>query len=132
MQGTPSSHIENLGLYGPQVAQKIADRGASDLCQSGDSPSPMGKAESDCCSHLAERQGSADVGTDAEHLSDEERERSAYRFGCAMNGWYSLYQRTGDTAYLDRAYDCLGAMKRLLAARSPEYVAKLEAERGLA
>jgi hypothetical protein len=75
---------------------------------------------------------SDDVCKHSPTMTDEEREAAAYRAGCAMNGWYSQYQQTGNPAYLDNAYSCLGMMRTLLAGRSPEYVAKLEAERGLA
>lgn len=72
------------------------------------------------------------VGVEAETMSDEDREQAAYRAGCAMQGWYSTYQQSGDTAHLDLAYHYLNIMRQILAGRTPEYVAKLEGERGLA
>jgi rhamnogalacturonyl hydrolase YesR len=72
------------------------------------------------------------VGHDRETMSDLEREQAAYRAGCAMQGWYSKYQETGDAAHLDIAYHYLHVMRQILAGRTPEYVAKLEQERGLA
>jgi hypothetical protein len=64
-------------------------------------------------------------------MTDEEREAAAYRAGVAMHAWYSQFQQTGDMECLDNAYRALGLMRQLLAGRSPEYVAKLEQERGL-
>jgi hypothetical protein len=64
-------------------------------------------------------------------MTDEEREAAAYRAGVAMHAWYSQFQQTGDMECLDNAYRALGLMRQLLAGRSPEYVARLEAERGL-
>jgi hypothetical protein len=65
-------------------------------------------------------------------MSDEEREQAAYRAGNAMLAWYSQFKQTGNTDDLDRAYHCMGIQKRLLAGRSPEFVAQLEKDRGLA
>jgi hypothetical protein len=71
-------------------------------------------------------------GTALTPMSDEEREQAAYRAGVAMQAWYSAYQHSGNTSDLDRAYHCMGIQKRLLAGRSPEFVAQLEKDRGLA
>jgi hypothetical protein len=71
------------------------------------------------------------IGAEA-HMTDEQREQAAYRAGVALNAWYSQYQQTGNEAFLDNAYHALGLMRKLLAGRSPEYVARLERERNLA
>jgi hypothetical protein len=75
------------------------------------------------------------VGQDAEFLTtpmtDDDREMAAYRAGVAMQSWYSQYQHSGIAQHLDLAYHFLGIQKQLLAGRSPEYVARMEAERGL-
>lgn len=106
------SFIENLGLHGPQVAQKIADRGAvsrqpSDVSQVGE-------------------------GRHSNGMTDDEREDAIYRAGVAMEVWYARFKASQDQADLDLAYHYLGIQKTLLAGRSAEYVAKLEQERGLA
>lgn len=64
-------------------------------------------------------------------MTDEEREQAAYRAGCAMQAWYSQYQLTGEPKYLDMAHEAMGLMRKLLAGRSAEQVARLEQERGL-
>lgn len=70
-------------------------------------------------------------GTGLTPMSDEEREVAACRAGIAMQSWYAEYKRTGNLRCLDLAYHFLGIQKTLLAGRSPEYVARLEQERGL-
>jgi hypothetical protein len=65
-------------------------------------------------------------------LTDEEREASIYRAGNAMQAWYSHYRQSGDSRMLDMAYAALGLMRSLIAGRSPEQVARMERERGLA
>ena len=65
-------------------------------------------------------------------MSDEEREAAARRAGCAMQAWYEEYRRTGDQLCLKVAHHHMNQMVQILAGRSPEYVAKLEQERGLA
>lgn len=70
------------------------------------------------------------VGEDAQ-LTDEEREAAAYRAGVAMHAWYSRYQESGDRQALSIAHKHMTQMVAILAGRSPEYVAKLERERGL-
>jgi hypothetical protein len=71
------------------------------------------------------------VGLELVPMSDEDREMAAYRAGVAMQSWYSQYQHSGVAQHLDLAYHFLGIQKQLLAGRSPEYVARMEAERGL-
>jgi hypothetical protein len=59
------------------------------------------------------------VGDDLHPMSDAEREAAAYRAGVAMHAWYSQFQLTGNTKYLDIAHDCMGMQRALLAGRSP-------------
>lgn len=72
------------------------------------------------------------VGQEPEPMSDSEREAAAVRAGNAMQAWYSQYQITRDPQLLDRSYEAMRLMRKLLAGRSAEYVARLESERGIA
>ena len=84
------------------------------------------------CVHVASPQVQQFVGEHAEPMTDSEREAAAIRAGNAMQAWYSQWRLTGNAAYLDNAYHALGLQKKLLAGRSPEFVARLERERGIA
>lgn len=65
-------------------------------------------------------------------MTDEEREAAAYRAGVAMQAWYSKYQSTGDPQALSIAHHHMTQMVSILAGRSPEQIARMEQERGLA
>lgn len=78
----------------------------------------------------SEQEKSQTVTRSAE-MTDEERELTAYRCGNAMQAWYSQYRISGNTECLDLAYAAMTRMREVLAGRSPEYVARLEKERGL-
>ena len=89
-------------------------------------------ADSEDCADFRGVKAQQFVGEHAEPMTDEEREEAAFRAGNAMLAWYSQYRETGNSAYLDNAYHALGLQKKLLAGRSPEFVARLERERGIA
>lgn len=74
----------------------------------------------------------SEVGQSVHPMSDEEREAAARRAGVAMQTWYEEYRRTGDQLCLKVAHHHMNQMVQILAGRSPEYVAKLERDRGLA
>lgn len=92
MQGTPSSHIENLGLHGPHYAQKIAERGLSDLSHLADSPPSIGKSESDSCADSADVKAQQFVGADRAPMSDSDKraaiDRAARAVERAFLAWH--------------------------------------------
>lgn len=104
------------------------------------SPSLMKADTSPSIADSSINSSTADVGqapyllsaqVDTADFTDDEREAAAYRAGVAMHAWYSKYQSTGDRQALSIAHRHMTLMVQILAGRSPEYVAKLEAERGL-
>lgn len=99
MQGTPSSHIENLGLHGPQFAQRLSDS--------------MGKAESDSCAGFSEVKPQPFVGQTAERMSDEELDAAITRACTASEAWYSQFKHLDDLTCLDMAYHFMGIARQL-------------------
>lgn len=104
------------------LSARVAECNANSL--SVQFPSPETVNPSDECSLPCQTETT-------EPFTDEAREQAAYRAGCAMQAWYARYQHTGNPAFLDNAYQALGLMRKLLAGRSAEKVAQMEAERGL-
>lgn len=99
MQGTPSSHIENLGLHGPHYAQKIADRVE-------DSRQPDGLVQ------VGEQRLSLAP------MTPQEMDAALTRACAASQAWYSHFQHTKDLACLDVAYHFMGIAKQLAHLRS--------------
>jgi hypothetical protein len=73
-------------------------------------------------------------GTDesGQGMSDADLEDAIRRCGIAMEAAYSQYRLYKRQADLDRAHYHVGQQKILIGRRSPEQVARMEAERGLA
>lgn len=93
MQGTPSSHIENLGLHGPQVAQRLADRGA--VSRQPDGVSQVG-----------------DVRLSGA-MTPEELDQAIKRACTASEAWFSQWKHLNDQTCLDMAYHFMGIARQL-------------------
>jgi hypothetical protein len=65
-------------------------------------------------------------------MSDADLEDAIRRCGIAMEAAYSQYRLYKRQADLNRAHYHVGQQKILIGRRSPEQVARMEAERGLA
>ncbi|MBL0390562.1 hypothetical protein JJ685_05340 [Ramlibacter monticola] len=64
-------------------------------------------------------------------MTDEQRESEIRRAGEEMQRAYAQYTKHGCLSDLGRAHHLLGRMGALIEGRSPEQVARMEAERGL-
>lgn len=74
-----------------------------------------------------------DVGRSAHHrLTDSERENAIHRAGDLFLKYMAKYEATSDLQYLGDARRALLNQSLLIQGRSPEQVARMEKERGLA
>lgn len=71
------------------------------------------------------------VGESREVLSDAERETQIVAAGQLLERRYAVYEETGCFAALGDAHRAESVMRKLIAGRSPEQVARMESARGL-
>ena len=75
---------------------------------------------------------SATIDLTPDELLDQGRELAIQTAGKSMEAHYAAYERTGDFGERGAADAARLRMEKLIKERRPEFVAKLEVERGLA
>lgn len=86
-----------------------------------------------CPTPVCQPSGSAACANrDTPVVGEDAREEAIRQAGLAMQNSYWTYEQTGDFGALGEAHRHRLHMTELIRGRSPEYVAQLEAKRGLA